>query len=132
MDGQNANKKRGRPSKYASAEEKAHADVERRRELRRKEAHERRERLYAEFCGVAYTPRKEEDKPSSLQIVLEDPGGLKTEHVDADHLEGAPGFVQQDNIDGHYHRPEARTRRLADPPDPELCGEQSRVADLVA
>jgi hypothetical protein len=86
----------------------------------------------AEFCGVAYTPHKEEDKPSSLQIVLEDPGGLKTEHVDADHLEGAPGFVQQDNIDGHYHRPEARTRRLADPPDPELCGEQSRVADLVA
>jgi hypothetical protein len=40
MDVQNANKKRGRPSKYASAEEKAHADVERRRELRRKEAHE--------------------------------------------------------------------------------------------
>jgi hypothetical protein len=132
MDGQNANKKRGRPSKYASAEEKARADVERRRELRRNEAHERRKRLHAEFYGVAYTPPKEEDKPSSLQIVLENPGGLKTERLDVDYPEGAPKFVQQDNIDDHHHRPDARTRRLADPPDPELCGEQLWVADLVA
>jgi ATP-dependent DNA helicase PIF1 len=94
--------------------EKARADVERRRELRRKEAHERREGLHAEFCGVAYTPPKEEDKPSSLQIVLEIPGGLKTECFDADYPEGAPKFVQQDNIDGHRHKPEARTRRFAD------------------
>jgi hypothetical protein len=42
MDGQNANKKRGRPLEYASAEEKARADVE----LRRKEAHERLEVTY--------------------------------------------------------------------------------------
>jgi hypothetical protein len=90
MDGQNAIKKRGRPPKYASAEEKARAGVERRRELRRKEAHERRERLHAEFYGVAYTPPKEEDKPLSLQIVLKTPGGLKTERLDADYLEGAP------------------------------------------
>lgn len=132
MDGQNANKKRGRPSKYASAEEKAHADVERRRELRRKEAHERRERLHAEFYGVAYTPPKAEDKPSGLQIILENPGGQKRERLNADHSEGAPGFVQQDSFDGHHHRPEARTGRLADPPDPRLFGEQLRVADLVA
>jgi hypothetical protein len=63
---------------------------------------------------------------------LENPGGLKTERLDVDYPEGAPKFVQQDNIDGHHHRPEARTRRLADPPDPRLCGEQLRVGDLVA
>jgi hypothetical protein len=67
-----------------------------------------------------------------LQIVLETPGGLKTERLDADYPEGTPKFVQQDNIDGHHHKPEARTRRLADPPNPELCGEKLRVADLVA
>lgn len=132
MDGQNTNKKRGRPSKYASAEEKAHADVGRRRELRRKEAHERRERLHAEFYRLKYTPPGEDEKPTGLQVILEIPGGLKTERLDADYREGAPEFVRQDNIDGHHHRPEARTRRLADPPDPELCGEQLRVADLVA
>jgi hypothetical protein len=75
MDGQNTNKKRGRPSKYASAEEKAHADVGRRRELRRKEAHERRERLHAEFYGLKYTPPGEDEKPTGLQVILETPGG---------------------------------------------------------
>ena len=133
MDGQNGSKKRGRPSKYASAEDKARADVERRRELRRKEAHERRERLHAEFYGLEYTPPQEDEKQTGFRIVLEDPGGLNTKRLEANHLEEEfRPASQQDGADHRRHTPEARTRRLADPPDPKLCGEQLRVADLVA
>ena len=133
MDGQNANKKRGRPPKYGSAEEKAHADVERRRELRRKEAHERRERLHAEFYGLKYTPPGQDEKPTGLQIVLENPGGSRTERLDASRSGDELGLTPRDDgAEGHRHTPEARTRRLATPADPELSGEQLRVADLVA
>ena len=44
-------RKRGRPAKYASPEEKARADVENERARRQREAHERRERLHAQFYG---------------------------------------------------------------------------------
>lgn len=133
MDGQDGNKKRGRPSKYANAEEKSRADVERRRELRRKDAHERRERLHAEFYGLEYTPPREDEKQTGVQIVLEDPGRSNTKRVEASHPEEElRPSSQRDSADGRRHTPEARTRRLADPPDPKLCGEQLRVADLVA
>lgn len=85
MDGQNGSKKRRRPLKYASAEDKARADVERRRELRRKEAHERRERLHAEFYGLEYTPPQEDEKQTGFRIVLEHPGGSNTKRLEANH-----------------------------------------------
>ena len=132
MDGQSAGKKRGRPSKYTSAEEKARADVERRRELRRREAHEGRERLHAEFYGLKYTPPGEDERPTGLRIVLENPGGPKAESNDVSRPRGElESTTQRDRAEGHRHTPEARTRRLADPPEPKLCGEQLRVADLL-
>lgn len=74
MNEQNANKKRGRPAKYATPEDKAHADVERRRELRRNEAHERRERLHAQFYGVEYTPPANGKRELGFEIIIENPG----------------------------------------------------------
>jgi hypothetical protein len=62
MDGRIGSKKRGRPSKYTRAEKEARTEVERRRELRYKEAQERRERLHAEFYGLEYTPPREDEK----------------------------------------------------------------------
>jgi ATP-dependent DNA helicase PIF1 len=132
MDESNANKKRGRPAKYATADDKARADVERRRELRRKEAHERRERLHAQFYGVEYTPPGEEKKASGLEIVLENPGGSKTKPSNASLQAHAPGTVERSNIDGHHNEPEPHTGRVAAPSEPKLCGEQLQVADLVA
>ena len=132
MNEQNANKKRGRPAKYATPEDKAHADVERRRELRRKEAHERRERVHAQFYGVEYTPPREYRQPLGLEIVLEDPGGSKTERSNAGSPVGAPKTLEHHNIDGHHNEHKPHTKSVSAPPEPELCGEQLRVADLVA
>jgi ATP-dependent DNA helicase PIF1 len=133
MNEQNVNNKRGRPAKYATPEDKARADVERRRELRRKEAHERRERLHAQFYGVEYTPPADSKKGSRLEIIIENPGGLKkTERFDEDSPADAPKTLKHNGIDGHDNEHKPQARRSAAPPEPKLCGEQLRVADLVA
>jgi Cdc6-like AAA superfamily ATPase len=133
MNEQNVNNKRGRPAKYATPEDKARADVDRRRELRRKEAHERRERLHAQFYGVEYAPPADSKRESGFEIIIENPGGSKkTECFDEGPPADTPKTLKHNGIEGRDDEHKPQTGHSAASLEPELCGEQLRVADLVA
>lgn len=135
---QNTSKKRGRPSKYANAEEKAVADVERRRARRRQEAHKRRERLHAQY----YAERASTTLPTTLArsytdgtvtIILENPG----KSVEGEHdLRLSKHSISSGDEDSRYGTEDdvdlqPSTKPVAAPNSPPLCGEQLRVIELV-
>lgn len=131
---QNTSKKRGRPSKYANTEEKARVDVERRRARRRQEAHERRERLHDQYYAATSPTAPFQAKPDKeWKIVLENPGQSVIKECTARpqiHSSGEDGeessYGTEDDVDI-----ELLTKSVGIPVDPQLCGEQVRVMELV-
>lgn len=129
-------KKRGRPAKYASPSEKARADVDRRRVLRQKEAHDRRERLHAQFYDAKSSVVAEQTPSKGLDIVLEYPGKREyTEGQDGrpptDQAVDLPRQQCQHGSEDDHESPsvdDARTKVLS---DPTLCREQSKLVELV-
>ncbi|KAK3046388.1 hypothetical protein LTR09_012132 [Extremus antarcticus] len=135
---QNTSKKRGRPSKYATAEEKAFADVERRRERRRREAYERRERLHAQYYAAraSTTPLTISTEPyrnGEVKIILEDPG--KSGKEGHDIWQSAHSLSSDEDGSSYGTEDDVEVQRSTEPvPAPDalrLCGEQLRVIELV-
>jgi ATP-dependent DNA helicase PIF1 len=135
MSEQNLKRKAGRPAKYQSLEEKAQADVDRRRELRQREAYERRERVHAQFYGVTPSPSEGVPKSRELEIVLEDPAKneailrspdfLACVHKRADSLQDAA------NNDTHHQVKDTQVDQPKVSAGPDLCKEQVDLVELV-
>lgn len=137
MDEPSSARKRGRPSKYATSEEKARADVDHKRMRRRKEAHERRERAHAQYYGVPWSPTEEPRAQSGVQIILENPG--KSERI-TDDVQSPSSHVREEDDYSSYGTEDdfdidIDLRAPAEPPadaaGPELCEEQSKLVQLV-
>ena len=128
MNEQRPPKRRGRPRKYASEREKALVDVVRKREGRRSKAHERRERLHAQFYGEKWS----EDLPKEVSIIIEHPEKSEERLRESEtsiHLlaeeEWSP-YATDDDI-----APPTTTDDTVSPIDPSLCAEQLRLIELV-
>lgn len=132
-DANNA-RKRGRPAKYADADEKARADVERRRALRRQEAHERRERVHSQYYSGTLSSTTVSPPPyPSLNIVVEDPG----KKLGRDACTPAPAAAEEEDeydyasiADGDFDIA-IQTHQSPTAHGPGLCDEQLRVVHLV-
>lgn len=122
-------RKRGRPRKYANEREKAQMAVVRKRERRRSKAHERRERLHAQFYGEKWS----ENLPKEVSIIIEHP------EKGAERLresEPSMDLLAEEEWSPYATENDVATPTIADDTvslvDPNLCAEQLRLIELVS